>query len=61
MTPADPKRPRGRPRLQAPAVDSLTLRIPTALRARLDARAERDGATTGATVRAAIEAYLASQ
>ena len=50
----------GRPSLGVGKSSNLVVRVPVALRARLDARAALDGVSVGATVRDAITSHLES-
>jgi len=52
-------RKRGRPPVADPIASTLAIRIPESLRARLAARAARDGQSVSELVRAAIDAALA--
>lgn len=52
-------RKRGRPPVADPIDSTLAIRIPESLRARLAARAARDGQSVSELVRAAIDAALA--
>ena len=51
-------RKRGRPPVADPIASTLAIRIPESLRARLAARAARDGQSVSELVRAAIDAHV---
>jgi predicted HicB family RNase H-like nuclease len=51
-------RKRGRPPVADPIDSTLAIRIPESLRARLAARAARDGQSVSELVRAAIDAHV---